>query len=428
MSFRKRNVALSSGPSKEADSISNLATKPAPIPPGIRPSPLDGRATTSTGTHTLDGLFAGHAGLPMGTSVLIEENSSTDYAGALLRYYAAEGLVQGHQVHVMGVPEQWGRELPGLVGSSEKEKNKDSNVAEKMKIAWRYEHLGQSATATNARGGRLSPCHSIALEQYIVAAQFRLYLGFYFANGTPIEPSPGTSSAGSPGNVPSDMHTTFCHTYDLTKRLVHPSDSVLNLLRIDLNKPDQSPYISALKRLSSNLTASPANTAHRLVIPALLSPALYPPHASSPEHILQFLHSVRSLLSKYSTRLTAMITLPLTLYPRSSGLVRWMELLNDGVVELSPFPHSYPPDTSYATSATSATQEEPPQGLLRIHRLPILHERGGATIPVGEDWSFTLSRRKFTIKPFSLPPIEGDTEAQHKTGSEQKGKKADMDF
>ncbi len=169
MSFRKRNVALSSGASKEADGTSTTPSKFLPTLPGLRPSPLDGRATTSTGTQTLDGLFAGHAGLPMGTSVLNEENGTTDYAGALLRYYAAEGLVQGHHVHVVGVPEQWGRELPGLVGNSEKEK-KDNNVTEKMKIAWRYEKLGQPVGGTNSRGGHLSP-HSIALDQYIVAAQ-----------------------------------------------------------------------------------------------------------------------------------------------------------------------------------------------------------------------------------------------------------------
>jgi elongator complex protein 4 len=70
----------------------------------------------------------------MGTSILIGENGTTDYAGALLRYYAAEGLVQGHQVHVVGVPDQWGRELPGLVEGRERE-NQVSGVTDRMKIA-----------------------------------------------------------------------------------------------------------------------------------------------------------------------------------------------------------------------------------------------------------------------------------------------------
>ena len=105
-----------------------------------------------------------------------------------------------------------------------------------------------------------------------------------------------------------------------------------------------------------------------------------------------------------------------------------MELLSDGVIELSPFPHSYQPEAISTASGPATSQEEPPQGLLKFHRLPIFHERGGGTNTAGEDWAFTLSRRKFTIKPFSLPPIEGDTEAQQAANQDQKGKKAELDF
>ena len=157
MSFRKRNVGLSSGASHDLGAAPAAAsTTVAPSLPGLRPSPLDGRATTSTGTPSLDGLLAGHAGLPMGTSILIGENGTTDYAGTLLRYYAAEGLVQGHQVHVIGVPDQWGRELPGLVEGREIE-NQVGGVTEKMKIAWRYERLRQPEVGTIARGGHFHP-------------------------------------------------------------------------------------------------------------------------------------------------------------------------------------------------------------------------------------------------------------------------------
>ena len=107
MSFRKRNVGLA-GPSS-APASSNPPPITHPILPGVRPSPLDGRPTTSTGTPTLDDTLAGHAGLVLGNSLLIEENGATDFAGALLRYFAAEGVVQGHKVHVVGVGEHWGR-------------------------------------------------------------------------------------------------------------------------------------------------------------------------------------------------------------------------------------------------------------------------------------------------------------------------------
>ena len=50
----------------------------------------------------------------------LRKNGTTDYAGALLKLHAAEGLLQGHHVHVIGMPEQWGRELPGATGEIDK--------------------------------------------------------------------------------------------------------------------------------------------------------------------------------------------------------------------------------------------------------------------------------------------------------------------
>jgi elongator complex protein 4 len=145
MSFRKRNIGISSG----ANDLSQ-ANSTIPLPestPGVRPSPDDGKPTTSTGTTSLDNLLAGHAGLPLGKILLIEENGTTDFAGILLRYYAAEGVVQDHKVHVIGVGEQWGRSLPGLLEPTESRADKpDMRAKEKMKIAWRYERLGEFGT------------------------------------------------------------------------------------------------------------------------------------------------------------------------------------------------------------------------------------------------------------------------------------------
>ena len=120
----------------------------------IRPSPADGRLTTSTGTPSLDGLFAGHAGLPLGHSLLIEETGTTDYASALLRCFAAEGIAQGHHVHVIGPGPGWVKELPGLVEGRGEKKGKGvaQSTEERMKIAWRYERQ----EGISNRGGCLS--------------------------------------------------------------------------------------------------------------------------------------------------------------------------------------------------------------------------------------------------------------------------------
>lgn len=109
-----------------------------------------------------------------------------------------------------------------------------------------------------------------------------------------------------------------------------------------------------------------------------------------------------------------------------------MELLSDGVLELAPFPHSIDVGPSITTSGAATAQEEKPQGMVRVHRLPVFHEKGGGGGGggggcVGDDLAFTVSRRKFMIKPFSLPPVEGDTEAQ-KGEADGKPTKIDIDF
>ena len=143
MAFRKRNTPLSrpsNPPPITAEHTKNELTSPIS---GVRPSPADGRRTTSTGTPSLDGLLAGHAGIPLGHGVLVEETGSTDYAGVLLRCYAAEGVMQGHHVHVCGAAPGWVKDLPGVVeGTTSREEGKTRSESERMKIAWRYERMG----------------------------------------------------------------------------------------------------------------------------------------------------------------------------------------------------------------------------------------------------------------------------------------------
>ena len=116
---------------------------------------------TSTGTPSLDDLLGGFAGLPLGASLLLGESGTTDNASTLLRCYAAEGLLQGHVVHVIGVSRDWIHLLPGLVGPADGESRSQSarlgpldeanmeKHEEQMKIAWRYERYG----------GRRGACH-----------------------------------------------------------------------------------------------------------------------------------------------------------------------------------------------------------------------------------------------------------------------------
>ncbi|KAK6596184.1 paxneb protein [Botrytis cinerea] len=358
MAFRKRNVAIAQ-PGIQSSQIP-IPEKVAPIP-GIRPSPLDGRPTTSTGIRSLDSILAGHAGLALGTSLLLEESGTTDFGA------------------------RWGRELPGMgvaEGSSSKKDAESKAADDKMKIAWRYERLGEFG----ASGAR---------ERNTVQSS--------------------TGSSGPP--------SIFCHDFDLSKRLIPPSSTQMHfiptILRPDFEFADtanetKSPFTPFLQHLSTQLSRTPPTTIHRIIIPSLLSPALYPSHASLPHHVLPFLHALRALLRQYPTRLTLMLTLPLPLHPAP--------------------PPSQNGSSSSATASSNPAQEEPPQGMLKIHRLPIFHEKGGGGAGfAGDDLAFSLSRRKgLVIKPYSLPPVEDEGEEQ-KGGIDIDGKggkatKVDIEF
>ncbi|KAF1810478.1 PAXNEB-domain-containing protein [Eremomyces bilateralis CBS 781.70] len=212
------------------------------------------------------------------------------------------------------------------------------------------------------------------------------------------------------GEPPKEGISTFCHSFDLAKRLDVGLRSRFQFIPLrGVGDTQSSPFLSAFLTLEKYLLSSAPTSVHRVVIPSLLSPALYPPHACAPHHVLQFLMNIRRLLRSIPSRLAVMTTFPLSLFPRNQGVVRWMEILSDCVLELAPFPHQ-----SLASSGATTKDEEAPQGLMRIHKLPTLHERGGASAAqlLAEDLAFVVSRRKVVIKPFSLPPIEGDQEAQ----------------
>ncbi|KAM0797073.1 Elongator complex protein 4 [Usnea florida] len=261
-----------------------------------------------------------------------------------------------------------------------------------MKIAWRYERLGEFGAGA---GSRATPTPS--------------------RNPVPSNPAQSDSTVPTP----------FCHSFDLTKRLSLPTPNAI--LFINTSPPAENPFPPLVQSITQAIASSPPNTIHRLIIPTLLSPALFPPSASQPTHLLPFLHSLRALLRHHSTRLTAMLTLPLALYPRSTGLVRWIEHLCDGVFELVPFPHSIDIEPPLTTSSGSGKAEEKPQGMLRIHKVPVLTEKGGGG-GGGDDLAFSLSRRRFVIKPFSLPPVEGDQEAQKGEAEGAKVGKGDIEF
>jgi elongator complex protein 4 len=179
-----------------------------------------------------------------------------------------------------------------------------------------------------------------------------------------------------------------------------------------------------LNDLDAKLQNTPSSLIFRVVVPSILPPALYSPGACNPTEVLQFLHGLRALLRVYSQRLTALITLPISLFPRETGLTRWMELLCDGVLELIPLPRQtgVNPDTK---------KEDVIQGMMKVHSLPVYHERGGGLEGsfTRENLSFRLSSSNgLVIKPFSLPPVGEDEHNKSEEKKEEQKKKQSLEF
>jgi len=110
-----------------------------------------------------------------------------------------------------------------------------------------------------------------------------------------------------------------------------------------------------------------------------------------------------------------------------------MELLCDGVLELIPLPaNPGAPPPPPSSSSSGAEKNEQPQGLLRVHTLPIYHEKGGGGVGVSsfrETLAFSLSAsRGLVIKPYSLPPMEGEDEGEKKASGGGGGTKEGIEF
>ncbi|KAF3936339.1 hypothetical protein ABW19_dt0210038 [Dactylella cylindrospora] len=118
-----------------------------------------------------------------------------------------------------------------------------------------------------------------------------------------------------------------------------------------------------------------------------------------------------------------MISLPLSLYPRSTGLIRQLEYLADATIELHPVPAFM--ERAEMRKGVGNT-DDVPQGLVRVWKA-IEGKRGtgiacgsggesGGMVGMegGDDLAFMLTRRRMRIERFSLPVDDDDGAEEHK--------------
>lgn len=321
-----RGIPSSSAtPSKTSDKFTDV----------VRPSILSSATSTiSTGCFDLDKLF-GHNGVPLGSTTLLEEGSTTDYASILLRMFAAQGCIHSSKynntvVAVVGANAAWGRQLPG---ESEKRRSSSAETSKPnatMKIAWRYGY---------------------------------------------------NNEVERKGQLADNVVENYTSTFDLTKRLSGPAISKVEYI------PADKSIIAHIEKL----LADHPDKIVRVCIPTFLHPAIYAKTMSDSDFVIGFFTQLRALTRKYKDRFSAMVSLPLVLYPRSSPMTRWMELLSDSVLEFHPF--------------SVKVQEKQFQGLVNVLKLAGLSERGHMLVTQSE-YAFRVTKRTFEIDEWSIPVEE----------------------
>lgn len=455
-------------PVKSQTSSSPLATLWAH--PAVRPSiHLPDVPAVSTGSRDLDDLM-GHAGIPLGSMILLEESGNTDFASVLMRSFAAQSVIQSRassnspvkgddyktKVILVGTDEAWGTQLPGLYKDKkqakkdkiQQEENKisvgnlvnksiskteDKSEADKtnsnMKIAWRYQNVNSSSdgsskstTETNETKkphylstfdltSRLVPGATLGKEIEYVGS------GIYFMSKN--YKSGESYLMNLYNEIKSKIEKTLKETAEpSTSNPITPNRATGPNIRPGSSAPP------------SNITSNKKNnTIIRIIIPSLFHPLTYPPETTAPHQALRFVHALLHLArSQYPHNVSIMCSLSLDLYPRESYMTTWFETIFDGVVHLDPFPDgllsqlAQETDTKSQTDSTSGSsssntdssndKNKTYQGLVHLYKVPLMSERGAMLIRKSE-YAFRVGRRQFEIEKWGIPvEDEDEPEAQ----------------
>lgn len=373
---------------KRASHRPKEATKAETEPPNpaIRPSSTSSQPTVSTGTSDLNKILH-HLGLPLGSSLIIEETGTTDFASVLLRAFVSQSVVHNrlekdvcnsHAV-VVGLSSDWTTDLPGLYKGSSKDQKRAQIRAHESKIS-----------VSNLSGGAAR-----AEKDMKIAWRYGLH---------------NKSETASE----SVQNEAYSHQFDLSQKLL-PGPGPQDVSFVPLSK-DPRQVLGQIAAIVTSHTRTNSSKVVRIVVPNFLNPSVYGPLHSQNTYVLPFIHGIRALLRQYPTNLVVVASLPLDLYPRDSLITGTIEGLADAVVHLQPF------NQAMSLLIERAYKNEPQkvqQGLVHVVKVPVLSERGLMMVHDGE-YAFKNGRKRFEIEPWGIP-VEDD-------GTEERPTSKDIEF
>lgn len=457
------NANISSNPIKPQTTPSPLASLWAH--PAVRPSIHSPEIpAVSTGSRDLDDLM-GHAGIPLGSMILLEESGNTDFASVLMRSFASQSVIQSRapsegsdknnnfktKVILVGTDETWGTQLPGLYKDKkqarrekiQQEENKisvenlankltpksedktESEKASNMKIAWRYQNVTSSNGATNNFNteaetkkpyylstfdltSRLVPSAAVGKEIEYVGP------GIYFMSRT------YQSGSSYLMNLYNEIKSKIEKTLNETGEPSQPNPMSLNRVAGSNLRANKTTSLKGIISSKKN------NTIIRIIIPSLFHPLTYPPETTAPHQALRFIHALLHLArSQYPHNVSIMCSLSLDLYPRESYITKWFETIFDGVIHLDPFPdgllsqlaqetdtaskNDITSSSSSSTTDSAGDKNKTYQGLVHLYKVPLMSERGAMLVRKSE-YAFRVGRRQFEIEKWGIP-VEDEEES-----------------
>ncbi|XP_053304841.1 elongator complex protein 4 [Spea bombifrons] len=350
-----------------------------PAIPGCRPSVQNGQLLISSGVPSLDHVLGG--GLAVGTLLLIEEDTFSTYSNIILKYFLAEGVVNGHELYVASSDEDPNdilKDLPAplideIPKQDDRKEEKKVPVSEEdtreMKIAWRYQNLPkvESLPISSSRFGHYYDVSDTMPPELLQAVRTHT---FYLPNVTSLD---GDESMCSD-------HAMTCDYLQLLKsiqQVIHeggydgssPQKRQKNILRVGLQSLG-----SVLWGDDICCNECPRNL-HSLT---------------------RFLYALRGLLR--TSLSTCVITVPTHLIQNKAITMR-VRNLSDTVVGLESF---------IGSERETNPLYKDYHGLLHVHQIPRLNSLI-SDVSDTKDLAFKLKRKLFAIERLHLPPDLSDT-------------------
>ncbi|EDO18609.1 hypothetical protein Kpol_1048p40 [Vanderwaltozyma polyspora DSM 70294] len=377
LSLRGSSPGISRGPtSSQADvPISSVEDSH----PGIRPSPATSQQTTSTGTKDLDKLL-GHMGLPLGTSLLMEETGTTEFQSVLAKIFASQGIVHNRlestgstpgntHVIVLSLNQMFAKELPGIYKGSRRDVKKFKIAEEQSKVS--VSNLSESK----------APARSNDLK---IAWRYGLN---------------DNKPKKDDDEVLIDEHKNYNHQFDITSRII-PAPTLNEITFISPSQNVQAILVQMEQTIQKH-----KDKIIRIVVPSLLHPAMYPPNMFKISTILPLLHGLKSLTKKYEGSCVLFASVSSDLLDQF--LLTQIESIFDSVMRLEPFDQTM---LQFLERAYKSQPNKVQHGLIQILKLPIFSERGEMHV-IKSEWAFKNGRKRFEIEEWGIPVEDNDEAA-----------------